>query len=103
MRKPLSVPQLRWPVDGRCSGIYFLFRSGALVYVGQGWNCLLRVAEHTRRDGKRFKKFDSWTFLPYAQGKSEKAKRLRKALERAYILEHEPVENRQQKAKRQNR
>ena len=34
---------------GNVSGVYFLFDGDELVYIGQGWNCLLRVAEHTRK------------------------------------------------------
>jgi hypothetical protein len=33
------------PLSGTCSGVYFLFHGKELVYVGQGWNCFLRVAE----------------------------------------------------------
>lgn len=48
-------------LTGNCSGVYFLFDDNELVYVGQGWNCLLRVAEHTRKDSG--KKFTDWNFI----------------------------------------
>jgi hypothetical protein len=38
------------PLSGACAGVYFLFDKDKLVYVGQGWNCFLRVAEHTRKE-----------------------------------------------------
>ena len=47
-------------LTGNCSGVYFLFDRDELVYVGQGWNCFLRVAEHTRKDSG--KTFTSWNF-----------------------------------------
>jgi excinuclease UvrABC nuclease subunit len=49
------------PLVGNVSGIYFLFDGNEPVYIGQGWNCLLRVAEHTRRDTD--KNFTSWNFV----------------------------------------
>lgn len=50
------------PLLGNCSGVYFLFNDENLVYVGQGWNCLLRVAEHTRKDSDKV--FTRWSFIP---------------------------------------
>jgi excinuclease UvrABC nuclease subunit len=50
------------PLVGNCSGVYFLFDDEALVYVGQGWNCLLRVAEHTRKESDKV--FNNWTYIP---------------------------------------
>jgi len=46
---------------GACSGVYFLFDDDELVYIGQGWNCLLRVAEHTRKDSNKV--FNKWNFI----------------------------------------
>lgn len=60
-----EIPELQrtsMPLLGNCSGVYFLFHDEALVYVGQGWNCLLRVAEHTRKDSDKV--FTSWSFIP---------------------------------------
>ena len=57
-----SLPKI--PLQGSCSGVYFLFHDDELVYIGEGWNCLLRVAEHTRKDSK--KTFTHWSFLPIA-------------------------------------
>lgn len=48
-------------LEGNCSGIYFLFDGNELVYIGKGWNCLLRIAEHTRKDSD--KKFTSWNYI----------------------------------------
>jgi predicted GIY-YIG superfamily endonuclease len=47
---------------GACSGVYFLFQNDELVYIGEGWNCLLRVAEHTRKDSTKV--FNRWNFVP---------------------------------------
>jgi excinuclease UvrABC nuclease subunit len=52
----------RFPLIGNSSGVYFLFQDDELVYIGQGWNCLLRVAEHTRKDSDKV--FTFWSFLP---------------------------------------
>lgn len=49
------------PLVGACSGVYFLFHDDELVYVGQGWNCLLRVAEHTRKDSDKV--FNRWNYI----------------------------------------
>lgn len=46
---------------GACSGVYFLFNNDELVYIGQGWNCFLRVAEHTRKDSNKV--FNRWNFI----------------------------------------
>lgn len=58
------------PLSGNCSGVYFLFDKNELVYIGQGWNCLLRVAEHTRKDSD--KKFTRWNFIPVGDEKERK-------------------------------
>jgi excinuclease UvrABC nuclease subunit len=49
------------PLEGNCPGLYFLFDGEELVYIGKGWNCLLRVAEHTRKESD--KEFTSWEYL----------------------------------------
>jgi excinuclease UvrABC nuclease subunit len=59
------------PINGVTSGVYFLFHGGELVYIGEGWNCFLRVAEHTRKDS--VKEFTSWNFLPIADARERKA------------------------------
>lgn len=51
------------PLNGDCSGIYFLFNNDELVYIGCGWNCFLRVAEHTREDMI----FTSFQFIEYIE------------------------------------
>ncbi|WP_139233006.1 hypothetical protein [Halomonas korlensis] len=50
------------PLKGNEQGIYLLFDADELVYVGRGWNCFLRVAEHTRKESKKF--FTSWNLIP---------------------------------------
>jgi excinuclease UvrABC nuclease subunit len=74
------------PLDGSCSGVYFLYQDGELVYIGQGWNCLLRVAEHTRKDSDKV--FTHWSFFP-VQDEAQ-----RKQLERDLRAEHKPKFNR---------
>ena len=56
-----ALNQASIPLTGACSGVYFLFNDEELVYVGQGWNCLLRVAEHTRKDSDKV--FNRWNFI----------------------------------------
>lgn len=51
-----------FPLVGNEKGVYLLFEADDLVYVGKGWNCLLRVAEHTRKDSNKI--FTSWNFIP---------------------------------------
>jgi excinuclease UvrABC nuclease subunit len=61
----IDVASLRnsaFQATGNVSGVYFLFHEQDLVYVGQGWNCLLRVAEHTRKDSDKI--FTHWNFVP---------------------------------------
>lgn len=60
--------------------MYFLYDNDELVYVGQGWNCLLRVAEHTRKDSDKV--FTHWSFLPVPDESLRKSleKELRAAL-----------------------
>jgi excinuclease UvrABC nuclease subunit len=70
---------------GHRSGVYFLFQGEELVYVGEGWNCFLRVAEHTRKDSDRV--FTHWNFIP-AESKEE-----RKAIERALRRQYKPKFN----------
>ena len=72
-------------LEGNCSGIYFLFDGQELVYVGKGWNCLLRIAEHTRKDSD--KKFTSWNYM-YIENDRE-----RNELERALIRTYKPKFN----------
>ena len=73
---------------GVCSGVYFLWDKEELVYVGQGWNCFLRVAEHTRKEKHNRVTFTSWDFIPVDD------KRERKALERELIAQFKPTHNR---------
>ena len=85
----LNIEQLRkdaTQMPGPRTGVYFLFLEDKLVYVGDGWNCLLRVAEHTRRDSS--KAFCSWNFMPIDD------KQERKALERDLRRTHRPLYNR---------
>jgi excinuclease UvrABC nuclease subunit len=48
-------------LEGNTPGIYFLFDNDELVYIGKGWNCFLRVAEHTRKDSTKI--FTSWEYI----------------------------------------
>ncbi|MEQ1662550.1 MAG: hypothetical protein ABL877_07625 [Thiobacillus sp.] len=73
-------------LQGACSGVYFLFHENELVYIGQGWNCLLRIAEHTRKDSEKI--FDRWSYLPI-NGEAE-----RKELERELVKSYKPKYNR---------
>lgn len=41
---------------------YIFCITDELVYIGQGWNCVLRVAEHTRKDSDKV--FTHWSFFP---------------------------------------
>ncbi|GFE60801.1 hypothetical protein AOG2_13890 [Geobacter sp. AOG2] len=72
------------PLLGNCSGVYFLFHDEDLVYVGQGWNCLLRVAEHTRKDSDKV--FTRWSFIPVddEQERKELELKLRMSLKPKY-------------------
>ena len=70
-------------LEGNCSGIYFLFYEKELVYIGRGWNCLLRVAEHTRKETDKL--FTSWNYIPV---KDEQEYRV---LEKALISQHSPI------------
>ena len=62
------------PMQGACSGIYFLFADEDLVYVGEGWNCALRVAEHTRKESTKV--FTHWNFIPIENAEARKAAEL---------------------------
>lgn len=72
-------------VSGACSGVYFLYDENELVYIGEGWNCFLRVAEHTRKESEKI--FTSWNFIPI-ENEME-----RKALERALRDKFRPKYN----------
>ena len=72
-------------LGGHVSGVYFLFDDDELVYIGQGWNCFLRVAEHTRKESD--KRFTHWTFWP-VESETE-----RKTLERDLRKQHSPRHN----------
>ena len=70
---------------GNVPGVYFLFDGEELVYIGKGWNCLLRVAEHTRKESE--KQFTSWGFVQIDD--PEEYSRL----ERELIAAHAPKYN----------
>ena len=73
------------PVSGNTRGVYLLFDNDELVYIGQSWNCKLRVAEHTGQ--KSDKKFTSWNYIPVDEEAESKR------LERILIQEHKPKYN----------
>ena len=79
-----ELKRVSYPLAGACSGVYFLFNKDELVYVGQGWNCFLRVAEHTRKDN--FKEFTSWSFIHIEDETHRKdlEKQLRKEINTKY-------------------
>jgi len=56
-----------------------------LVYVGRGWNCLLRVVEHTRKDTDKI--FTSWNYLEFDDENE------RNTMERVYIQKFKPKYN----------
>ncbi len=72
-------------LEGNCSGVYFLFHKKELVYIGKGWNCLLRVAEHTRKDSDKI--FTSWNYIHIEDRKDYSE------LERKLIEIHKPKYN----------
>ena len=74
------------PLGGSCSGVYFLYDGDELVYIGQGWNCLLRVAEHTRKESDKV--FTHWSFHPVPDEAE------RKSLERQLRAKFKPKFNR---------
>ena len=80
-----SIRSSASPLNGNCPGAYFLFDGDELVYVGKSWNCLLRVAEHTRKESSKV--FTSWGYYPadYDDSLLE--------LERQLIREHRPKYN----------
>lgn len=47
------------PTQPIMTGIYFLISDGRIVYVGQSWNIIVRVASHATT-----KRFDSWAWIP---------------------------------------
>jgi excinuclease UvrABC nuclease subunit len=74
------------PVAGNCSGVYFLFNNTELVYIGQGWNCFLRVAEHTRKESDKI--FTHWSYQAI-ESETE-----RKDIERELRRKYRPKYNR---------
>lgn len=80
----LTLPKVS--LQGNCSGIYFLYHDDVLVYIGEGWNCLLRIAEHTRKDSDKI--FTHWSFLPVKEPGQ------RKVMERQLRAKHKPKFNR---------
>lgn len=72
---------------GQCNGIYFLFNEGNLVYVGKGWNCFLRVAEHTRKESHNNKRFTHWNFIEIPESENLGA------IERELIKKYRPPLN----------
>ena len=84
----IDIPQLAASskkLEGNGPGIYFLFDGDDLVYIGKGWNCLLRVAEHTRKNSN--KKFTSWNYLKIESEKEYSA------LEKVLIQKYTPRYN----------
>ena len=72
---------------GQCNGIYFLFNEGNLVYIGKGWNCLLRVAEHTRKESNNYKEYSHWNFIEIPESENLGS------IERELINKYKPLLN----------
>jgi len=72
-------------LQGNVPGVYLLFDHEELVYVGMSWNCLLRMAEHTRKDSD--KEFTSWKYIEITDQKE------RSETERRLIELHKPKYN----------
>jgi len=83
--KPSSLRRAAAALVGNVSGVYFLFEGDELVYIGEGWNCFLRVAEHTRKEST--KKFTHWSYLEIPS-RSE-----RKIVERTLRAQYSPRYN----------
>lgn len=81
----LNQPNMHKMSD--CPGLYFLFDEEQLVYIGSGWNCLLRVAEHTRREPQRRVKFTKWNYIEIPGEAGYKAE------ERRLIRKYQPRDN----------
>jgi hypothetical protein len=81
---PLAAPPI--PIVGNSPGVYLLFRGEDVVYVGQSWNCLLAVAEHTRKEQP--KDFDRWSFF------HEPDEASRRAQVKALVIQFAPEYNR---------
>ena len=73
------------PLTGTEPGVYLLFRGDRLVYVGQGWNCFLAVAEQTRKESPKI--FDRWSYI------REPDEQARRARVTALTSEHSPEYN----------
>jgi hypothetical protein len=69
-------------------GVYLLYRGDRVVYVGESWNCLLGVAEQTRKDKTPLREFDGWTYI------REPDERARRARVRSLVAQHSPEYNR---------
>lgn len=83
---PLEVTIVRLPslADMGRPGVYFLYRNGAVVYVGQGVNVRKRIADHI---GEGLKSFDAVSFFPCPKESLDR-------LERRYIRALLPEYNR---------
>jgi len=80
-----ELPAKSFDLEGNTGGVYFLFNNDELVYIGKGWNCLLRVAEHTRKDSNKV--FNSWRYTEVIDSKK------RGELERELIRKYKPIYN----------
>lgn len=69
----------------RISGVYILFSSGEVVYIGHSGNVTVRIATHIEEGTKRF---DRVTIIPMS-------KELRFKQEREWILLFRPIYNRE--------
>jgi predicted DNA-binding transcriptional regulator AlpA len=78
--QPVHIPSLK---HFGVSGVYFLYRDGIVVYVGQAANIRRRVSDHIAEGAKDF---DAVSFVPCDQAQLD-------WLERRYIVQLLPVYN----------
>jgi len=90
---PRTIDHEEHQLVGNVSGVYLLYHNDEVVYVGQGWNCLLRVAEHTRKESVI--EFTSWSYIPI------EGDQRRRAEEKKLIEKYQPRYNRQHRRARQ--
>lgn len=78
----LSIRRYKTDTQYNC-GVYFLFRHGVIVYVGQSIDVPVRISQHKI---KRDKDFDEYSFIRIPNNKLD-------STERYYINAHNPTYN----------
>jgi hypothetical protein len=82
---PVSLRVWAQELRGKVAGVYLLYDGDELVYVGHSWNCMLGVAEQTRKE--RPKHFTHWNFIPLSSEDD------RRAFQRELVREYSPKYN----------